>query len=47
MDADADTLRPFGEGFFRSLPVTVPEANVTYDAFYMVIIYGLLVGQED
>ena len=33
MDADADTLRPFGEGFFRSLPVTVPEANVTYDAF--------------
>jgi len=36
MDADADTLRPFGEGFFRSLPVTVPEANVTYDAF----IYG-------
>ena len=36
MDADADTLRPFGEGFFRSLPVTVPEANVTYDAF----LYG-------
>ena len=33
MDKDADTLRPFGEGFFRSLPVTVPEANVTYDAF--------------
>ena len=33
MDRDADTLRPFGEGFFRSLPVTVPEANVTYDAF--------------
>jgi hypothetical protein len=32
MDRDADTLRPFGEGFFRSLPVTVPEANVTYDA---------------
>ena len=36
MDVDADTLRPFGEGFFRSLPVTVPEANVTYDAF----LYG-------
>ena len=36
MDADTDTLRPFGEGFFRSLPVTVPEANVTYDAF----LYG-------
>ena len=36
MDVDSDTLRPFGEGFFRSLPVTVPEANVTYDAF----LYG-------
>tara|TARA_Y100000768_G_scaffold46880_1_gene30580 strand:+ start:4720 stop:6405 length:1686 start_codon:yes stop_codon:yes gene_type:complete len=36
MDLDADTLRPFGEGFFRSLPVTVPEANVTYDTF----LYG-------
>ena len=36
MDVEADTLRPFGEGFFRSLPVTVPEANVTYDAF----LYG-------
>ena len=36
MDVDADTLRPFGEGFIRSLPVTVPEANVTYDAF----LYG-------
>ena len=36
MDNDVDTLRPFGEGFFRSLPVTVPEANVTYDAF----LYG-------
>ena len=36
MDVDADTLRPFGEGFFRSLPVTVPEANVTYDTF----LYG-------
>ena len=33
VDLDADTIRPFGEGFFRSLPVTVPEANVTYDAF--------------
>ena len=36
MDVDSDTLRPFGEGFFRILPVTVPEANVTYDAF----LYG-------
>ena len=36
MDLEADTLRPFGEGFFRSLPVTVPEANVTYDTF----LYG-------
>ena len=36
VDLDADTIRPFGEGFFRSLPVTVPEANVTYDAF----LYG-------
>ena len=36
VDIDADTIRPFGEGFFRSLPVTVPEANVTYDAF----LYG-------
>ena len=36
MDNEADTLRPFGEGFFRCLPVTVPEANVTYDAF----LYG-------
>ncbi len=32
IDLESDTLRPFGEGFFRSLPVTVPEANVTYDA---------------
>ena len=32
MDLDSDTLKPFGEGFFRALPVTVPEANVTYDA---------------
>ena len=32
VDLDTDTLKPFGEGYYRSLPVTVPEANVTYDA---------------
>ena len=32
IDLDSDTLPPFGEGFYRALPVTVPEANVTYDA---------------
>ncbi len=32
-DSDNDTIvKPFGEGFFRMLPVTVREANVTYDA---------------
>jgi len=31
-DFESDTVKPFGEGFFRILPVTVPEANVTYDA---------------
>ena len=36
MDLPSDTLRAFGSGFFRGLPVTVPEANVTYDAF----LYG-------
>jgi len=33
VDSEADTLKPFGEGFFKVLPVTVPEANVTYDAY--------------
>ena len=33
-DSENDTIvKPFGEGFFRMLPVTVREANVTYDAF--------------
>ena len=32
VDNAADTLKPFGEGYYRQLPVTVPEANVTYDA---------------
>ncbi|MBT3519022.1 MAG: hypothetical protein HN716_00750 [Candidatus Marinimicrobia bacterium] len=32
VDNVADTLKPFGEGYYRQLPVTVPEANVTYDA---------------
>ncbi|MFL2983237.1 MAG: WD40/YVTN/BNR-like repeat-containing protein [Candidatus Neomarinimicrobiota bacterium] len=36
MDLDSDTLMAFGPGFFQSLPVTVPEANVTYDVF----LYG-------
>ncbi|MDP6089397.1 MAG: hypothetical protein QF563_04230, partial [Candidatus Marinimicrobia bacterium] len=31
-DNEADTIKPFGEGYFRQLPVTVPQANVTYDA---------------
>ena len=31
--SDNDTIiQPFGEGFFKMLPVTVREANVTYDA---------------
>ena len=32
IDNEADTIKPFGEGYFRQLPVTVPQANVTYDA---------------
>ncbi len=32
VDNVLDTLKPFGEGYIRQLPVTVPEANVTYDA---------------
>jgi len=32
MDSQEDTLVPFAEGFFRQLPVTVPQANITYDA---------------
>ena len=32
VDNDADTLVPFGEGYYRQLPVTVRQANVTYDA---------------
>ena len=30
-DNDGDTLIPFGEGYYRQLPVTVPQANITYD----------------
>ena len=33
MDLESDEIKPFGEGFFRILPVTVPEANVTYDSY--------------
>ena len=33
VDLEVDTLKPFGEGFYRCLPVTVPEANVTYDSY--------------
>jgi len=32
VDTPEDTIVPFGEGYFRQLPVTVPQANVTYDA---------------
>ena len=31
-DTDADSLSPFAKRFFRGLPITVKEANVTYDA---------------
>ena len=33
IDSETDIIKPFGEGFFRILPVTVPEANVTYDSY--------------
>ena len=32
VDSDLDVEVPFGEGYFWQLPVTVPQANVTYDA---------------
>ena len=32
VDNEADIEVPFGEGYFWQLPVTVPQANVTYDA---------------
>ena len=32
VDTDLDIEVPFGEGYFWQLPVTVPQANVTYDA---------------
>ena len=32
IDSDLDVEVPFGEGYFWQLPVTVPQANVTYDA---------------
>ena len=32
IDNEADIEVPFGEGYFWQLPVTVPQANVTYDA---------------
>lgn len=32
VDVATDTIKPFGEGYYRCLPVTVPEANVTYDS---------------
>jgi len=34
VDQQADTLVPFGQGYFYQLPVTVPQANVTYDASF-------------
>ena len=33
VDLPSDTVKPFGEGYYRCLPVTVPEANVTYDSY--------------
>ena len=47
MDADADTLRPFGEGFFAVFQSLFQRQMLPMMLFYMVIIYGLLVGQED
>lgn len=32
VDNELDIEVPFGEGYFWQLPVTVPQANVTYDA---------------
>ena len=32
IDSELDIEVPFGEGYFWQLPVTVPQANVTYDA---------------
>ena len=32
VDNPEDSLVPFGKGYFKQLPVTVPQANVTYDA---------------
>ena len=32
IDNQLDIEVPFGEGYFWQLPVTVPQANVTYDA---------------
>jgi len=32
IDTDADRLAPFAKRFFEALPITVKEANVTYDA---------------
>ena len=32
IDTEADSLAPFAKRFFRALPITVKEANVTYDA---------------
>ena len=32
IDTEADDLAPFAKRFFRALPITVKEANVTYDA---------------
>ena len=33
VDVESDSIKPFGEGFYKTLPVTVSEANVTYDAY--------------
>ena len=33
VDTESDSLAPFAKRFFKGLPITVKEANVTYDAF--------------
>ena len=32
IDSESDSLAPFAKRFFKGLPITVKEANVTYDA---------------
>lgn len=49
VDTEADSLTPFAKRFFRGLPVTVKEANVTYDAaingsnIYITTVYSCII----